>query len=109
MPFRLIVRKVVGFTSLLTSSTNITTSAYVQLVAKLVGTVEAIQFYNGTSSTLALASGASGSEVNQVLLGPGLSDIIPVETLFPKGSRMSITAIDANASTGNVAINFLSG
>jgi len=109
MPFRLLARKVVGFASLLTGTTNITTAAYVQLVASLPGTIEAIQFYNGSTSTLALASGASGSETNEVLLGPGLSDIIPVETLFPKGSRMSVIAVDTTASAGTLAINFLSG
>lgn len=109
MPFRLLARKVVGFTSLLTSSTNVTTGAYVQLVAKLAGTVEAIQFYNGTTSTLALATGAASSEVQKVLLGPGLSDLIPTESLFPAGSRLSVIAVDANASSGNIAINFLAG
>lgn len=109
MAFRLLVKKVTGIISLVTSSTNITTSAYVQLSASLANTVEAIQYYNGSTSTLVLAVGSAGNEVDKVLVGPGLSVVIPTEGIWPKGTRMSVKAIDATASSGVLAINLVAG
>lgn len=110
MSYRLLVKKVVAIFSNVCSSTNITSSAYVQLSAKLLGTIEALHVSNSSTATFALASGTSGNEVNQVLIGPGQTQVIPTEDNFPAGSRLSVISIDTSTvSSGTLAINALAG
>jgi len=85
------------------SSTNVTTSAYVQLVASTSGAVNHVYIFDSSGSTLVLAVGGSGSEVDQFYIFPGgISSGVPLH--INAGSRISIKAVDTNATTGRIAI-----
>jgi hypothetical protein len=86
--------------------TAVTTSAYVQLVASTTSLANEIEIFDSSGQTLTLAIGASGSEVNQINIFPGGNGRIPLS--IPAGTRVSIKAISATASVGELDINFYS-
>lgn len=86
------------------STTNVTTSAYVQLVASTTLQANEIEIFDSSGQTLVLAVGSAGSEVNQVHVFPGGNGRIPL--LIPSGSRLAIKAVSATASVGELNINF---
>lgn len=88
------------------SSVNVTTGAYVQLIASTAATINQLDIFDSSGQTLALATGAAASEVNQIYIYPGGNGI--VELLIAAGTRVSIIAISGTASTGEIDINFLS-
>lgn len=86
------------------TSVNVTTSAYTQLVASTTSLTTEIEIFDSSGQTLALALGAAASEVNQVYIIPGGNGRIPLA--IPAGSRVSVKAISANATAGELDINF---
>lgn len=84
--------------------TNVTTSAYVQLVAPLSAAANEIEIFDSSGQTLALAVGAAGSEVVQLYIFPGGNGRVPLA--IPINSRVSVKAISANAVSGEIDINF---
>jgi hypothetical protein len=85
------------------SSTNITTSAYVELVASTSGTARGIEVSDTGGRWYYLATGAAASEVDLIIIPPGGAQILPVQ--IASGTRISIKAIDGNATTGYVGVN----
>lgn len=59
------------FLALDTSSTNITSAAYVQLIASSSAASTYVNIFNGSGSILELATGGSGSEVVVLVIPPG--------------------------------------
>jgi hypothetical protein len=88
------------------SSTNVTTSAWVQLVSSLPGQVNEIYIFDSSGQTMELGVGASGFEVVQLLISPG--GIGTQSLLIPSGSRVAIKAISGTASAGEIDVNFFS-
>jgi hypothetical protein len=86
------------------TSTAITTSGYVQLVASTTSLTSEIEIFDSSGQTLALAVGGVGSEVNQIYIFPGGNGRIPLA--IPAGSRVSLKAISATANAGELDINF---
>jgi hypothetical protein len=86
------------------ASTNVTTSAYVQIVASLASQASEIDVFDSSGQTLYLAVGASGSEVNKMIIVPGGNGRVPLG--IPAGSRISVKAISGTASSGEIDINF---
>jgi hypothetical protein len=84
---------------------NVTTSAYVQLVASTSAATNRLQIFDSSGQTLVLAVGGAGAEVDQLFIFPGGIDI---DYYVPAGSRVSIKAVSASATTGECSINFLS-
>lgn len=86
------------------SSTNVTTSAYTQLVASLGNTVNAVEIFDSSGQTLWLATGAAGSETNQIYIYPGGNGFIPFS--IPVSTRVSIKAVSATANAGEITVVF---
>lgn len=86
------------------SSTNITTSAYVQLVASTSNAINSIHIFDSSGQAMILAIGGSGSEVNQLYVPPG-GDTFTFN--IPAGTRISYKALSANATTGYLLMSFL--
>jgi len=86
------------------ASTNVTTSAYVQLVASTSNALNAIEIYDTSGQILYLATGGSGSEVNLMIIPQGGNGLIPVS--IPASTRISVKAITATANAGYLSINF---
>lgn len=89
------------------SSTNITTAAYVQLVASTTDDTQEIEIFDSSGQALYLAVGAAASEVNQMIIFPGGNGRVRLQILA--GSRVSAKAITATANTGFLAINLYAG
>ena len=112
--FRLLARKLQGPLQIPVynncATTNITTAAKVVLVASLAEAAAAISCQNSSTSTIGLYVGGAGVESLSYIMGPSSSiDIIPTDGNLPKGTRITLQAIDATASTGVVAVNFFGG
>lgn len=90
-----------------TSATNITTSAYVQLSASTPITTRKVVISNGTSSILLMAIGASGSEVGLFAITATSSLVVELSNTLPAGSRISLEAVSATASSGFVTVSLL--
>lgn len=89
------------------SSTNVTTSAYTQITASTSGAINRLYIADTSGSALIIAVGGAGSENDQLYVGPGGSDA-PYELNVPSGSRLSIKALDANATSGRLILTALS-
>jgi hypothetical protein len=88
------------------SSTNVTTSAYVQLVASTSSTVNMIEIFDSSGQSMIIGVGASGSEVIQLYTTPGGNGQVPLA--IPSGSRVAIKALTGSATSGYITINFYS-
>ena len=85
---------------------NVTTGAYVQLIASTSADINQIDIFDSSGSTLALAIGASGFEVNKLIIYPGGNGEVKLK--LPSGSRLSIKALNTTANRGELDINCLS-
>lgn len=88
------------------SSVNVTTGAYVQLISSTAGNINEIEIFDSSGQTLVLALGGSGSEVDQIYIFPGGNGRVPLR--IPIATRVSIKAVSATASAGEIVINFYS-
>lgn len=85
------------------SSVNITTGAYVELIASTSGTTKEIEILDTGGSFYYLATGAAASETDLLVIPPGGNGRIPVE--IASGTRISIKAIDGTANAGFTGVN----
>jgi len=86
------------------SSTGVLTSAYVEIVASTTNKITSMGIFDSSGQTVKLALGAAASEVDQFLIRPGGEEEVRVNV--PAGSRISLRAVSANATTGEISINF---
>lgn len=87
------------------ASTNVTTGAYVQLIAATGAVTNRLQIFDSCGQTLKLAVGGSGSEVDQILIFPGGNGDVPLR--IAAGARVSVRAVSGNCTTGELDINLL--
>lgn len=85
------------------ASTNVTTSAYVQLDSAINEHVSMLEIYDSSGQSLVLALGPASGEVDMLYVVPGGNGKIPVQ--ISKGTRLSIKAVSANATSGELLIN----
>lgn len=84
-------------------TTPVTTAAYVQLVAATPGPITHMYSFDSSGSLLVIAVGAAGLEVDEFFIPPGGSGA-GVEIYIPTGSRVSIKAVDVDATVGYLAL-----
>lgn len=87
------------------SSTNVTTGAYVQLIASTSDTTNQLYIFDSSGQTLFLAIGAAASEVNKAYIVPGGNG--ELNLTIPSGSRVSVKAVSGNATSGELSITLL--
>lgn len=85
------------------SSVNVTTSAYVQLTASTASAITKLEIFDSSGSVLVLATGAAASEIDLLYIMPGGNGM--VEVTVAASTRLSIKAIDTNATSGQIVIN----
>jgi hypothetical protein len=86
------------------SSTNVTTGAWVQLLASIGATaIKEIEIFDSSGETLELGVGAAGSEVSNSYIVPGGNGRIPMQ--IAALSRLSVKAVSATANSGELVIN----
>jgi hypothetical protein len=88
-------------------SVNVTTSAYVQVVASTSGAINRLYIADTSGSAMILAIGGAGSEVDQLYIGPGGNEA-PYELAIPTATRIAIKALDVSATSGQMIITALS-
>lgn len=86
------------------STTSVTTSAYVQLIASTTSLANMVQIFDSSGQAMILATGAAGSEVDQVYVPPGGADF---NLSIAAGTRVAIKALTATASSGYLLVNLL--
>ena len=80
------------------SSTNVTTSAWVEIVASTLNPTSIIQIFDSSGQTLQLGVGAVGSEVPLMIIPPG--GIENSNIYIPPRSRISLKALSGTANVG---------
>lgn len=88
------------------SSTNVTTSAWVQLIASTAATINSLTIFDSCGQTLELGTGAAASESRVLIIPPGGFDG-PVPLTIASGTRVAVRAISATCSTGELDITGL--
>ena len=88
------------------SSSNITTSAYLQLVASTTSACTAVEVYNQSASSIYFATGGAGAEVDQFIIPPGGNGLLPIT--IAASTRISVKAVDATANSGSLIVNYWS-
>lgn len=86
-----------------TGTTNITTSAYVEVAANVSTEVIMASIYNGTSSPLSVALGAAGAEIDTVYVPPSSFFNYPFH--FSSATRIAVKSLSGTASSGDLIIN----
>lgn len=86
------------------SGNNVTTSAWVQLVASTANAVSMICVFDSSGQTLQLGTGAVGFETALVNIFPGGNGCEPVK--ISASTRVAIESLSATANTGELDINF---
>ncbi len=86
------------------TSTAVTAAAYTEIDASTVADINRLQIFDSSGQTIVLAIGGAGSEVDIIYVNPGGIDI---DYVIPAGTRISIKAISATASVGEIVINAL--
>lgn len=86
------------------SSTNVTTGAWVQLLASVGSTaIKEIEIFDSSGETLELGVGTAGSEVSESYVFPGGNGRIPMQIVA--NARLAIKAVSATANSGEIIIN----
>lgn len=85
------------------TSGSVTTAAYTQLIASTTSAAKVIEIFDSSGQALFLAVGAAASEVDQLFIIPGGNG--QVSLAIPAGSRISIKAKTATASSGYIVVN----
>jgi hypothetical protein len=88
------------------SVTNVTTAAYVQLVASTAAAISYLDIFDSSGETMVFAVGAAAAEVDQFYIYPGGNG--KIELTIPIASRLSVKAVSATASVGELDINCFS-
>lgn len=85
------------------SSTNVTTGAWVELIASTPAAISAITLFDSSGQTLELGTGGSGAETRVMIIPPGGIDGQMALTIA-SGTRVSIRAVSATANSGEIDI-----
>lgn len=86
------------------SSNPISTSAYTQILSTTSNQINQIDIFDSSGQAMILAFGASGLEVPQYYVPPGGASVL---IQAPIGTRVSMKALTANATSGYLLMSFL--
>jgi hypothetical protein len=85
------------------SSVNVLTSAWVQLIASTAAEIDLLTVFDSCGQTLELGTGAAASESRQLIIPPGGVDG-QFQLRIPAGTRVSVRAVSANCTSGEINI-----
>lgn len=90
------------------SSVNVTTGAWVQLIASTSAIINGFLLFDSSGQTLELGTGAAAAETRKLFIVPGGFGGGLVPLAIPAGTRVSIRAVSANATAGEISATFFS-
>jgi hypothetical protein len=104
MASRNVSTKPVATARLDTGSSNVTSAAYVQLVAATSQPFSNVEIFNPSGATLLIATGGAGSEVliPYSILPGGSSILLPLN--IAKGTRIALKAADTTSATAGLFV-----
>jgi hypothetical protein len=88
------------------SSTAVTTATWVQLIAATAAVAKGFYLFDSSGQTLELGFGAPAAETRKLIISPGGFDGL-VNLAVPAGTRLSLRAISATASVGEIDVTLL--
>lgn len=88
------------------SSVNVTTAAYVQVIASTTSAINRLCDFDSSGSAIIIATGAAASEVDQLYIPPGGAPYC-YELAIPISTRIAIKALDTNATLGQIILTAL--
>lgn len=100
------LNKLLPFEAFLVAGTDVEQATYEEVDASVAERAEAFEVENTTDSAIVFATGAAASEVDMpVYIAPGVAKV--VHRALPAGTRLSVRAVNADATLGFVIINYL--
>ncbi len=87
------------------NSTNVTTGAWVQLIASTAAAINWLTIFDSSGQTLELGTGGAGVESRVLIIPPGGVTQVPLR--IAAGTRVSIRAVSGTASTGEIDLSAL--
>lgn len=88
------------------SSSNVTTGAWVQLIASTAAAINSLTIFSSCGETIELGTGASSSEARKLLIPPGGLDG-PVDLSIASGTRVSLRGVSGNCTSGQISLTGL--
>lgn len=85
------------------SGVNVTTGAWVQLIASTAADIAALTIFDSCGQTLELGTGGGGAETRRLIIPPGGIDG-QLQLAIPAGTRVSIRAVSGNCTSGEIDI-----
>ena len=98
---------VANILSLNAASTNVPTGSVVQLSSATPIPASKLVIVNTTTSAIIISTGASGSEIGLVAVGPASTVVLQLGAVMPQGTRLSLNALVTAASAGVLAVSLL--
>lgn len=91
-----------------TASTNVTTGAFVTLMASSAVVASKIVVANASTSVIKISYGIAGSETDLLAVGGSVTSIqIQSGVPFAIGTRFAVEAISATASSGYITLSLI--
>jgi len=87
------------------SSVNVTTGAWVQIIASTAAAINWLTIFDSCGQTLELGTGAAASESRVLIIPPGGVTNVPLR--IAAGTRVSLRAISADCTTGEIDLTGL--
>jgi hypothetical protein len=87
-------------------TTPVTTAAWTQIIASTAAEIKQLYIFDSSGSVMQLGIGGAGSEVAKINIPPGGSSVGWPLTI-PAGTRVSIRALDVDATVGQIVITAL--
>lgn len=88
------------------SGTNVTTGAWVELIASTAADINDLQIFDSCGEVLELGTGAAAAESRVLLIPPGgFGAGVPLR--IASGTRVAIRAVSANCTSGQIVITGL--
>lgn len=84
------------------SSINVTTSAWVQIIASTSAIIKEWDIFSGTGEVIEIGTGTVGNEVRFALIGPGGATF---SHQIASGSRIALRAVTGTANAGDFSMN----
>ena len=88
------------------SSTNVTTSVWVELLASTDARINFIRIFDSSGQVLILGTGLAGAEVNLMSVFPGGTEIQGI--FIRPATRIAIKAVSGTANQGEIDIDLFS-
>jgi hypothetical protein len=88
------------------SSTNVTSGAWVQLIASTAATINQLKIFHSCGYGVELGTGAAAAESRKLLIPPGGFDS-DVNLAIASGTRISLRALSTTCDTGEIILTGL--